>query len=132
MAKSIYQIALIIGSQQATQDLVAPFVEFFKDIDEIKIEVVKQVSNFIKIVDPSKHEIIVDQLEMCWHPTINVVNWRLREQIGVQIVELNKIGPRIQKENCLLYLTGLALKLMMDKYDCVRKVGIDAVSFFFK
>jgi len=50
----------------------------------------------------------------------------LREQIGVQIVELNKLGPRIQKENCLLYLTGLALKLMMDKYDCVRKVGIDA------
>lgn len=128
MAKSIYQIALIIGSEQATQDLVAPFVEFFKDIDEIKIEVVKQVSNFIKIVDPSKHEIIVNQLEMCWHPSINVVNWRLREQIGVQIVELNKLGPRIQKENCLLYLTGLALKLMMDKYDCVRKVGIDAVS----
>lgn len=128
MAKSIYQIALIIGSEQATKDLVAPFVEFFKDIDEIKIEVVKQVSNFIKIVDPSKHEIIVNQLEMCWHPTINVVNWRLREQIGVQIVELNKFGPRIQKENCLLYLTGLALKLMMDKYDCVRKTGIDAVS----
>lgn len=128
MAKSIYQIALIIGSEQATSDLVAPFVEFFKDIDEIKIEVVKQVSNFIKIVDPSKHEIIVNQLEMCWHPTINVVNWRLREQIGVQIVELNKLGPRIQKENCLLYLTGLALKLMMDKYDCVRKTGIDAVS----
>lgn len=127
MAKSINQIALIVGSEQATKDLVAPFVEFFKDIDEIKIEVVKQVSNFIKIVDPSKHEIIVDQLEMCWHPTINVVNWRLREQIGVQIVELNKLGPKIQKENCLLYLTGLALKLMMDKYDCVRKVGIDAV-----
>lgn len=127
MAKSIYQIALIVGSEQTTKDLVAPFVEFFKDIDEIKIEVVKQVSNFIKIVDPSKHELIVNQLEMCWHPTINVVNWRLREQIGVQIIELNKLGPRIQKENCLLYLTGLALKLMMDKYDCVRKVGIDAV-----
>lgn len=128
MAKSVYQIALIIGSEQTTKDLVAPFVEFFKDIDEIKIEVVKQVTNFIKIVDPSKHELIVNQLEMCWHPTINVVNWRLREQIGVQIIELNKLGPRIQKENCLLYLTGLALKLMMDKYDCVRKIGIDAVS----
>lgn len=126
MAKSIYQIALIIGSEQATKDLVAPFVEFFKDIDDIKIEVVKQVSNFIKIVDPSKHEIIVNQLEMCWLPTINVVNWRLREQIGIQIVELNKLGQYIQKENCILYLTGLALKLMMDKYDCVRKVGIDA------
>lgn len=127
MAKSIYQIAQIIGSEQATKDLVAPFVEFFKDIDEIKIEVVKQISNFIKIVDPSKHELIVNQLEMCWLPTINVINWRLREQIGVQIVELNKLNLRIQKENCVLYLTGLALKLMMDKYDCVRKVGIDAV-----
>lgn len=128
MAKSIYQIALIIGSEQATKDLVAPFVEFFKDIDEIKIEVVKQVSNFIKIIDPSKHELLVNQLEMCWLPTINVVNWRLREEIGIQIVELNKFVHRIQKENCVLYLTGLALKLMMDKYDCVRKVGIDAVS----
>lgn len=128
MAKSIYQIALIIGSEQATKDLVAPFVEFFKDIDEIKIEVVKQVSNFIKIIDPSKHELIVNQLEMCWLPTINVVNWRLREEIGIQIIELNKFVHRIQKENCVLYLTGLALKLMMDKYDCVRKVGIDAVS----
>lgn len=128
MAKSIYQIALIIGSEQATKDLVAPFVEFFKDIDEIKIEVVKQVSNFIKIIDSSKHELIVNQLEMCWLPTINVVNWRLREEIGIQIVELNKFVQRIQKENCVLYLTGLALKLMMDKYDCVRKVGIDAVS----
>lgn len=126
MAKSIYQVAQIIGSEQATKDLVAPFVEFFKDIDEIKIEVVKHVSNFIKIVDPSKHELIVDQLEMCWHPTLNVVNWRLREQIGIQIVELNKFIHQIQKENCVLYLSGLSLKLMMDKYDCVRKVGIDA------
>lgn len=131
MAKSIYQVALIIGSEQATKDLVAPFVEFFKDIDEIKIEVVKQVSNFIKIVDPSKHELIINQLELCWQPTINVINWRLREQIGVQIVELNKFVQRIQKENCVLYLTGLALKLMMDKYDSVRKVGIDAVSLNF-
>lgn len=128
MAKSIYQIALIIGSRQATLDLVAPFVEFFKDVDEIKIEVVKQVSKFIKIVDSSKHEIILNQLELCWHPSIHVVNWRLREQIGIQVIELNKLGPRIKKENCLLYLTGLSLKLMMDKYDCVRKVGIDAVS----
>jgi hypothetical protein len=128
MAKSIYQVALIIGSEQATKDLVAPFVEFFKDIDEIKIEVVRQVSNFIKIVDPSKHELIINQLELCWLPTINVINWRLREQVGVQIVELNKFVQRIQKENCVLYLTGLALKLMMDKYDSVRKVGIDAVS----
>ncbi|KAG5680723.1 hypothetical protein PVAND_010213 [Polypedilum vanderplanki] len=126
MAKSIYQIAQIIGSEQATRDLVAPFVEFFKDVEEIKIEVVKQVSNFIKIVDPSKHELIVDQLEMCWMPTISVINWRLREQIGIQIIELNKITHFIQKDNCVLYLTGLALKLMMDKYDCVRKVGIDA------
>ncbi|KAL7037198.1 hypothetical protein ACKWTF_009104 [Chironomus riparius] len=126
MAKSIFQIAQIIGAENATKDLVAPFVEFFKDIDEIKIEVVKQVSNFIKIIDPSKHELIVNQLEMCWLPTFNVVNWRLREQIGVQIVELNKLNNHIKKDNCVLYLTGLALKLMMDKYDCVRKVGIDA------
>ncbi|CAO1404454.1 unnamed protein product [Diamesa hyperborea] len=126
MAKSIYQIALIIGAEQATKDLVAPFVEFFKDVDEIKIEVVKLISSFIKIVDASKHEVIINQLELCLVPPVNAVNWRLREQIGIQIVELNKLGPKIQKENCILYLTGLALRLMMDRYDCVRKIGIDA------
>lgn len=128
MAKSIYQIALIIGAEQATKDLVVPFVEFFKDVDEIKIEVVKLISSFIKIVEPSKHEVIINQLELCLVPPVNAVNWRLREQIGIQIVELNKLGPKIQKENCILYLTGLALRLMMDRYDCVRKIGIDAVS----
>lgn len=128
MAKTLYQIALIIGTEQATKDLVAPFVEFFKDVDEIKIEVVKQISSFIKIVDPSKHELLINQLEMCLQPKCNVINWRLREQVGVQIVELNKFVARIQKENCVLYLTGLSLKLMMDKYDSVRKIGIDAVS----
>lgn len=130
MAKSIYQIALIIGSEQATKDLVAPFVEFFKDVDEIKIEVVKQISSFIKIVDPSKHELIINQFEMCLLPKCNIINWRLREQVGVQIVELNKFVARIQKENCVLHLTGLSLKLMMDKYDSVRKIGIDAVRLF--
>lgn len=128
MAKSIYQIALIIGAEQATKDLVAPFVEFFKDVDEIKIEVVKLISSFIKIVDASKHEVIIDQLELCLVPPVNAVNWRLREQIGIQIVELIKLGLKIQKENCILYLTGLGLRLMMDRYDCVRKIGIDAVS----
>lgn len=130
MAKSIYQTSLIIGSEQATKDLVAPFVEFFKDVDEIKIEVVKQVSLFIKVVDPSKHEVIINQLELCLHPKMNAINWRLREQIGVQIVELNKFVTKIQKENCVLYLTGLSLKLMMDKYDSVRKIGMDAVRLF--
>jgi serine/threonine-protein phosphatase 4 regulatory subunit 1 len=126
MAKSIYQIALIIGSQQATKDLVPPFIEFFKDIDEITIEVVKLLANFIKIVDGSKHESIINQLEICLMRPINIVNWRLREQIALQIIELNKISQKIQKENCVLYLTGLALKLMLDKYDCVRKAGMDA------
>lgn len=128
MAKSINQIALIIGSKYATKDLVAPFVEFFKDVDEIKVEVVKQIANFIRIVDPSKHELIIDQLEMCWLPKMNVINWRLREQIGLQVIEINKIVSKIHKKYCVLYLTGISLKLMMDKYDSVRKVGINAVS----
>ena len=129
IAKSIYQIGLIIGAEQTTKDLVEPFIEFFKDVDEIKVEVVKLLSSFIKIVDGSQHEKLIDQLEQCLRPPINMVNWRLREQVGIQIIELSKFSHKIQKDKCILFLTGLALKLMMDKYDCVRKVGIDAVGF---
>uniref|UniRef100_A0A336M0L6 CSON009591 protein n=1 Tax=Culicoides sonorensis TaxID=179676 RepID=A0A336M0L6_CULSO len=126
MAASISQIALIIGREHTTRDMVAPYLEFFRETDEIKIEAVKAMPTFIKVVDPQEHDRILTQLSLCLTPPFKKVNWRLREIVGHQIIQLVKIHEQINKENCLLYLIGLAMKLMIDKYDCVRKVGVDA------
>lgn len=127
MAASISQVALIIGREHTTRDLVAPYLEFLRDVDEIKTEVVKTMAIFVKVVDPSEHDRVISQLGICLSsPFKKVGNWRFREMLGMQIMELVKISNQINKESCLLYLLGIGMKLMTDKYDCVRKVGVDA------
>lgn len=126
MAAAISQIALLIGREHTTRDLVAPYLEFFRESDEIKIEAVKAMPTFIKVVDPLEHDRILAQLNLCLTPPFKKVNWRLREIVGQQVIQLVKIHEQINKEHCLLYLVGTAMKLMTDKYDCVRKVGVDA------
>ncbi|XP_062542575.1 serine/threonine-protein phosphatase 4 regulatory subunit 1-like isoform X2 [Armigeres subalbatus] len=126
MAASISQIALIIGREQATRDLVAPYTEFLMDSDEIKIEVVNTLAAFLKVIDGSEHETLMDQLSLCLQPPLIMMNWRFREAVARQIVQLVRMHTKIRKENCLLYLTGLAMRLMIDKYDFVRKAGVDA------
>lgn len=127
VAASISKIALIIGREQATRDLVGPYAEFLMDSDEIKIEVVNTLAEFLKVIDGSEHETLMDQLSLCLQPPLNMMNWRFREAVARQIVQLVPMHGKIRKENCLLYLTGLAMRLMIDKYDFVRKAGVDAV-----
>lgn len=126
MAASISKIALIIGREQATRDLVTPYTEFLMDTDEIKLEVVNTLAEFLKVIDGSEHETLMDQLGLCLQPPLNMMNWRFREAVARQVTLLVKMHSKIRKENCLLYLTGLSMRLMIDKYDFVRKAGLEA------
>uniref|UniRef100_A0A182JER0 Uncharacterized protein n=1 Tax=Anopheles atroparvus TaxID=41427 RepID=A0A182JER0_ANOAO len=126
MAASISKIALIIGREQATRDLVPSYTEFLLDSDDIKFEVVRTLAEFLKVIDSCEHETLMNHLGMCLQPPLKMMNWRFRELAGQQIVELARMHAKIRKENCLLFLTGLSLRLMLDKYDSVRKAGIDA------
>ncbi|KFB51031.1 hypothetical protein ZHAS_00019081 [Anopheles sinensis] len=126
MAASISKVALIIGREQATRDLVQSYTEFLLDSDDIKFEVVRTLAEFLKVIDSCEHETLMNHLGMCLQPPLSMMNWRFRELAGQQIVELARMHTKIRKENCLLFLTGLSLRLMLDKYDSVRKAGIDA------
>ncbi|XP_035906837.1 serine/threonine-protein phosphatase 4 regulatory subunit 1-like isoform X2 [Anopheles stephensi] len=126
MAASISKIALIIGREQATRDLVPSYTEFLLDADDIKFEVVRTLAEFLRVIDACEHETLMNHLGMCLQPPLKMMNWRFRELAGQQIVELARMHTAIRKENCLLFLTGLAMRLMLDKYDSVRKAGIDA------
>ncbi|XP_035794392.1 uncharacterized protein LOC118467709 isoform X3 [Anopheles albimanus] len=126
MAASISKIALIIGREQATRDLVPSYTEFLLDSDDIKFEVVRTLAEFLKVIDSCEHETLMNHLGMCLQPPLQMMNWRFRELAGQQITELARMHTKIRKDNCLLFLTGLALRLMLDKYDSVRKAGIDA------
>lgn len=78
-----------------------------------------------QVIDPSIHPRILEQLELCLSPQTKNVNWRFREALGLQLHKLIEMHEQIMKENCLLYFIGLSLKLMNDRYNCVRKIGMD-------
>lgn len=131
MAAAISQVALTIGRENTTSDLVDPYIEFLRDSEVVKIEALKNMAAFIRVVDPSKHELIINQLQQILIPAKKIM-WRFRETLGYQIIELIKIYEKINKVYCLPYLIGLALRLMVDRYDCVRKIGVDAFIEGFK
>lgn len=127
VAASISQVALIIGREYATRDLVAPFMDFFFDNVEIKMGVLKNLSTFIKVVEPSEHPKILNQFNRCLNPSAKGgANWRFREALGIQLLKLIEMHEQINQSHCILYLIAISYKLMEDQYDCVRKIGVEA------
>lgn len=149
---SIYQIALIIGRAYASQDLVPIFLGFFKDLDNVKIEALHNVAKFLQVIDKRRHIEVVAHLGECLEPE-NVTNWRFRKDLAQEILKLMEIYKNDLEENvteaattpavvggatgmddlalineeCLKYLTGYALRLLMDRVHSVREVAMDAI-----
>lgn len=140
---SIYQIALIIGRAYASQDLVPIFLGFFKDLDNVKIEALHNVAKFLQVIDKRRHIEVVAHLGECLEPE-NVTNWRFRKDLAQEILKLMEIYKNDLEENvteattglddlalineeCLKYLTGYALRLLMDRVHSVREVAMEAI-----
>lgn len=132
IAASICRIAQIIGRELATRDLVPIFLGFFKDLDEVKIEALRNLTDFLKVVDRSQHDEIIANLKDL-KETDNAANWRFREDLAKQVLLLIKIYKHDDSNN-ICYLTHIILKLLVDKVRNVRNIACEAVSrnvFFF-
>ena len=49
VASSIHELAVILGEDLATEDLVPVFSGFMKDLDEVRIGVLKHLADFLKV-----------------------------------------------------------------------------------
>lgn len=49
VASSIHELAVIVGEEVATQDLVPVFNGFIKDLDEVRIAALKHLAHFLKV-----------------------------------------------------------------------------------
>jgi hypothetical protein len=50
VASSIHQLAVILGEDLATKDLVPVFNGFIKDLDEVRIGALKHLAEFLKVI----------------------------------------------------------------------------------
>lgn len=129
IAMFICEIAVIIGPENTHRDLMPIFLGFFKDLDEVKIEALKNLPTFLSVVDIDEHQKVISNLSECLQCD-NDSNWRFREELARQLLHLIKTYGCIYSVDYMIRVTGMAITLLTDKVNAVREIAMDAVSVF--
>uniref|UniRef100_A0A8D3D7B2 WW-binding domain-containing protein n=1 Tax=Scophthalmus maximus TaxID=52904 RepID=A0A8D3D7B2_SCOMX len=90
LAFSIHELAVILGDQLTAADLVPIFNGFLKDLDEVRIGVLKHLYDFLKLLHAEKRREYLYQLQE-FMVTDNSRNWRFRYELAEYTLDLMHI-----------------------------------------
>ncbi|XP_066090905.1 serine/threonine-protein phosphatase 4 regulatory subunit 1-like isoform X4 [Saccopteryx bilineata] len=123
LAFSIHELAVILGDQLTAADLVPIFNGFLKDLDEVRIGVLKHLYDFLKLLPEDKRREYLYQLQE-FVVTDNSRNWRFRHELAEQLILILEL---YNPNDIYDYLMHIALKLCADKVSEVRWVSFKLV-----
>ncbi|XP_027046333.1 serine/threonine-protein phosphatase 4 regulatory subunit 1-like [Pocillopora damicornis] len=123
LAFSIHELALVLGSEITRIELVPTFNSFLKDLDEVRIGVLKHLADFIKLL-PS--DVSGDYLPMLtdFLTTDNNRNWRFRFELAEQLMSLCEI---YEPKQVLQYICPIAISLATDRVADVRTIAFKLI-----
>ncbi|XP_074617373.1 serine/threonine-protein phosphatase 4 regulatory subunit 1-like isoform X2 [Acropora palmata] len=123
LAFSIHELALVLGCEITRIELVPIFNSFLKDLDEVRIGVLKHLADFIKLL-PS--DIRMDYLPMLtdFLTTDNNRNWRFRFELAEQLVLLCELYAPKQ---VLQFICPIAISLATDRVADVRTIAFKLI-----
>ncbi|XP_048696210.2 serine/threonine-protein phosphatase 4 regulatory subunit 1 isoform X1 [Caretta caretta] len=128
LAFSIHELAVILGDQLTAGDLVPVFNGFLKDLDEVRIGVLKHLHDFLKLLHLDKRREYLYQLQE-FLVTDNSRNWRFRYELAEQLILLIDL---YSARDVYDYLRPIALSLCADKVSSVRWISYKLVSEMLK
>jgi len=123
----IIEIANIIGPDNTQRDLLPIFLGFFKDLDEVKIEALKNLPHFLNFIDVEEHPKVIVHLRECFKCD-NMSNWRFREELAKQLYNLIYKYGDVYRVDYMIWVTGMTITLLTDKVSAVRAVAMDAIA----
>ncbi|KAA0705130.1 Serine/threonine-protein phosphatase 4 regulatory subunit 1 [Triplophysa tibetana] len=124
LAFSIHELAQILGDHLTAADLVPVFNSFLKDLDEVRIGVLKHLYDFLKLLHQDTRRKYLYQLQE-FLVTDNSRNWRFRSELAEQLVLLLELySPQDVHD----YLRPLAFCLCTDRVSSVRWTSYRLVS----
>ncbi|XP_074734370.1 serine/threonine-protein phosphatase 4 regulatory subunit 1 isoform X6 [Strix uralensis] len=124
LAFSIHELAVILGDQLTAGDLVPVFNGFLKDLDEVRIGVLKHLHDFLKLLHLDKRREYLYQLQE-FLVTDNSRNWRFRAELAEQLILLLDL---YSARDVYDYLRPIAFSLCADKVSSVRWISYKLVS----
>ncbi|XP_030635754.1 serine/threonine-protein phosphatase 4 regulatory subunit 1 isoform X2 [Chanos chanos] len=123
LAFSIHELAVILGDQLTAADLVPIFNGFLKDLDEVRIGVLKHLYDFLKLLHAEKRREYLYQLQE-FMVTDNSRNWRFRYELAEQLILIIELYSHSDVYD---YLRQIALNLCSDKVSEVRWISYKLV-----
>uniref|UniRef100_A0A3Q3RSV7 Protein phosphatase 4, regulatory subunit 1-like n=1 Tax=Mastacembelus armatus TaxID=205130 RepID=A0A3Q3RSV7_9TELE len=123
LAFSIHELAVILGDQLTAADLVPIFNGFLKDLDEVRIGVLKHLYDFLKLLHADKRREYLYQLQE-FMVTDNSRNWRFRYELAEQLILIIELYSH---HDVYDYLRQIALTLCSDKVSEVRWISYKLV-----
>jgi len=124
LAFSMHQLALIVGEEITHNDLVPVFDGFLKDLDEVRIGVLKHLAEIFRLLRP---EVRLQYLSRVhdFMKTDNTRNWRFREELAEQLVQVCQFFHCI---DVCRDIVPVAMTLCSDKVAQVRFVALRLLS----
>ncbi|XP_043493871.1 serine/threonine-protein phosphatase 4 regulatory subunit 1-like isoform X2 [Polistes fuscatus] len=124
LASSIHEIAIILGEEITASDLVPIYDGFIKDLDEVRIGVLKHLATFLKILKPTYRWHYLPRLHN-FLVTDNEWNWRFRKEFATQLLEVVTL---FNANDVAKHIAPLSLKLLVDKVAAVRQIALTLVT----
>lgn len=124
LAFSIHELAVILGEEIAQSDLVPVFNGFIKDLDEVRIGVLKHLAHFLRLLRPHHRRDYLPRMDEFLR-TDNEKNWRFRLELATQLVGIVDL---FSPQDCQTFLAPIALALMADKVVHIRHTCFTVVS----
>ncbi|KAK1794609.1 hypothetical protein P4O66_001329 [Electrophorus voltai] len=127
LAFSIHELALILGDQLTAEDLVPIFNGFLKDLDEVRIGVLRHLYDFLKLLHQETRRKYLYQLQE-FLVTDNSRNWRFRSELAEYDTQLVLLLELYSGQDVYDYLRPLAFCLCTDRVSSVRWTSYRLVS----
>uniref|UniRef100_A0A1B6DIY0 WW-binding domain-containing protein n=2 Tax=Clastoptera arizonana TaxID=38151 RepID=A0A1B6DIY0_9HEMI len=120
VASSIHELAVIVGEEVATEDLVPIFSGLIKDLDEVRIGALKHLAHFLKLLRPSGRNTFLPKL-VDFLMTDYEWNWRFREELADQLLQcLSLFSP----QDICTHVSPVAIVLLLDKVAAVKNKAL--------
>merc|ERR1712106_672110 len=92
LASSIHELGVILGEEVAASDLVPIFNGFIKDLDEVRIGILKHLADFLKLLGTTDRTDYLPKLSE-FLKMDNQRNWRFRLELCHQVGQLVGLFP---------------------------------------
>ncbi|RXG55195.1 Serine/threonine-protein phosphatase 4 regulatory subunit 1 [Armadillidium vulgare] len=124
LAFSIHELALILGEELAQKDLLPVFEGLIKDLDEVRIGILKNLAHFLKMLPPPQRKLFLPRLSEFLTPD-NINNWRFRLELALQLAPISEL---FTSEECSKHICPITFDLMADKVVEIRRTCFVVVS----